>query len=182
MKLKSKDKKKKKAKKAAPYVRRTLEDERVHRHLSDAAAALRKAYSRAARQPGAKAVEDKKLYGHVRGAVASLRAALGIVREPEPEPPKRLKRKAMTVLVLVGTDGLRGQEGRLASRGRRRPARLLCGALERAGRAGARGAGRLSAEAQGGPSPGSVRPSPGSGGMARLHGPALPAGGPPPAR
>ena len=25
--------------------------------------------------------------------------------EPEPEPPKRLKRKAMTVVVLVGTAG-----------------------------------------------------------------------------
>ena len=103
MKLKSKDKKK--VKKAAPYVRRTLEDERVHRHLSDAAEGLRKAYSRAARQPGAKAVEDKKLYGHVRAAATSLSAALGIVRQPEPEPPKRRKRKAMTVLVLVGTVG-----------------------------------------------------------------------------
>ena len=77
--------KKKKAKKAAPYVRRTLQDERVHRHLSDAAEGLRKAYSRAARQPGAKAVEDKKLYGHVRAAAASLSAALGIVRQPEPK-------------------------------------------------------------------------------------------------
>lgn len=104
MKLKSKNKKKK-AKKAAPYVRRTLEDERVHRHLSDAAAALSKAYRRAARQPGAKAVEDKKLYANVRGAAASLRAALGIVSEPEPEPPKRLKRKALTVLIIVGTVG-----------------------------------------------------------------------------
>ena len=104
MKLKS-NKKKKKAKKAAPYVRRTLEDERVHRHLSDATAALSKAYRRAARQPGAKAVEDKKLYDHVRGALGSLRAALGIVSEPEPEPPKRLKRKAFTVAVLLGTVG-----------------------------------------------------------------------------
>jgi hypothetical protein len=105
MKLKSKDKKKKKARKAAPYVRRTLEDERVHRHLSDAAAGLSKAYRRAVRQPGAKAVEDKKLYDHVRGALASLRAALGIVSEPEPEPPKRLKRKVMTVAVLAGAAG-----------------------------------------------------------------------------
>ena len=104
MKLKSKNKKKK-VKKAAPYVRRTLQDERVHRHLSDAAEALRKAYRRAARQPGAKAVEDKKLYGHVRAAATSIPAALGIVREPEPEPPKRRKRKAMTVLILVGTVG-----------------------------------------------------------------------------
>jgi hypothetical protein len=104
MKLKSKDKKKK-AKKAAPYVRRTLEDERVHRHLSDAVAGLSKAYRRAAGQPGAKAVEDKKFYDHVRGALASIRAALGIVGEPEPEPPKRRKRKALTVAVLVGTAG-----------------------------------------------------------------------------
>jgi len=105
MKLKSKDNKKKKARKAAPYVRRTLEDERVHRHLSDAAAALSKAYRRAARQPGAKAVEDKKLYDYVRGALGSMRAAVGIVSEPEPEPPKRRKRKVMTVAVLVGTAG-----------------------------------------------------------------------------
>jgi hypothetical protein len=104
MQLKSKAKKKK-AKKAAPYVRRTLEDERVHRHLSNAAAGLSKAYRRAARQPGAKAVEDKKLYEHLRGAASSIRAALGIVSEPEPEPPKRRKRKAMTVLVLAGTAG-----------------------------------------------------------------------------
>jgi hypothetical protein len=113
MQLKSKSKKKK-AKKAAPYVRRTLQDERVHRHLSDAAEGLRKAYSRAARQPGAKAVEDKKLYGHVRAAAASLRAALGIVSEPEPEPPKRRKRKAMTVLILVGTVGFAAKK--IASR------------------------------------------------------------------
>jgi hypothetical protein len=107
MKLTSRDKKKnkKKAKKAAPYVRRTLEDERVHRHLSDAAAGLSKAYRRAARQPGAKAIEDKKLYDHVRGALASIRAALGIVSEPEPEPPKRRVRKAMTIAVLAGTAG-----------------------------------------------------------------------------
>ncbi len=114
MKLKKDNKKKKKARKAAPYVRRTLEDERVHRHLSDASAALSKAYRRAARQPGAKAVEDKKLYDYVRGALGSLRAALGIVREPEPEPPKRRKRKALTVAVLLGTAGFAGKK--IASR------------------------------------------------------------------
>ena len=105
MKLKGKDKKKNKVRKATPYVRRMLEDERVHRHLSDAAQAARKAYRRAAGQPGAKAVEDKKLYDHVRGAAASIRAALGIVREPEPEPPKRRGRKLLTVAVLAGTAG-----------------------------------------------------------------------------
>jgi hypothetical protein len=109
MKLK---KDKKKARKAAPYVRRTLEDERVHRHLSNAAAGLSKAYRRAARQPGAKAVEDKKLYDHLRGAAGSIRAALGIVSEPEPEPPKRRVRKAITVAVLVGTAGLAAKKFR----------------------------------------------------------------------
>jgi hypothetical protein len=117
VKLKSTDKKKKKARKAAPYVRRTLEDERVHRHLSDAAAGLSKAYRRAARQPGAKAVEDKKLYDHVRGALASIRAALGIVSEPEPEPPKRRKRKALTVAVLVGTAGFAAKKAVSRRRG-----------------------------------------------------------------
>jgi hypothetical protein len=109
MKLK---KDKKKARKAAPYVRRTLEDERVHRHLSNAAAGLSKAYRRAARQPGAKAVEDKKLYDHLRGAAGSIRAALGIVSEPEPEPPKRRVRKVITVAVLVGTAGLAAKKFR----------------------------------------------------------------------
>ena len=109
MKLK---KDKKKARKAAPYVRRTLEDERVHRHLSDAAAGLSKAYRRAARQPGAKAVEDRKLYDHLRGAAGSIRAALGLVSEPEPEPPKRRVRKAITVAVLVGTAGLAAKKFR----------------------------------------------------------------------
>jgi hypothetical protein len=114
MKLKSKGKKKK-VKKATPYVRRMLEDERVHRHVSDAAEGLRKAYLRLARQPGAKAVEDKKFYDHVRGAAASIRAALGIVREPEPEPPKRRGRKLVTVVVLAGTAGLVAKK--LKSRG-----------------------------------------------------------------
>jgi uncharacterized membrane protein YccC len=117
VKLKSMDKKKKGKKKAAPYVRRALEDERVHRHLSDAAAGLSKAYRRAARQPGAKAVEDKKLYDHVRGALASLRAALGIVSEPEPEPPKRRKRKVMTVAVLAGAAGFAAKKVVAARRG-----------------------------------------------------------------
>jgi uncharacterized membrane protein YccC len=121
MKLKNTDKKKKKKKKnaskAAPYLRRTLEDERVHRHLSDAAAALSQAYRRAARQPGAKAVEDKKLYDQVRGALGSIRAALGIVSEPEPEPPKRRKRKALTVAVLVGTAGFAAKKVVAARRG-----------------------------------------------------------------
>lgn len=101
--MKLKSKKTKGKKKAAIYLRRTLHDQRVHRHLSDAAEGLRKAYLRAARQPGARAVEDKKLYDDVRAAAASIGAALRIVRRPEPKPPMRRKRKVMTVALLVGT-------------------------------------------------------------------------------
>ena len=101
IKLKNKSKKQK----AAPYVRRTLQDKRVHDHVADAAASVRKAYRRASRRGGAEALEDKKLYDHVRGAAASLRAALGIVNEPEPKPKGR-KRRIATVTVIVGAVGL----------------------------------------------------------------------------
>jgi hypothetical protein len=93
-------KKKKQAKKAVPYLRRTLEDERVHGHIADAAAALRKAYDRASRRGGA-TVEDKKFYDQVRESAGSLRAAvLAIGKEPEPEP-KRRGRKLLIVVVLA---------------------------------------------------------------------------------
>jgi hypothetical protein len=69
-----KTKGKSKTSKAAPYVRRTLEDKRVHEH--------------------------------VRSAAASLRAALGIVRQPEPEPPKRYGRKIVFVVAALGVAGL----------------------------------------------------------------------------
>ena len=85
---------------AGPYVRRLLEDERVHDQLSDAAARLRKAYRRAERKKkGAKAAEDKKLYAHVRGAATSLRgAAMTLQRKPPPKPKRRGRK-----VVLVGT-------------------------------------------------------------------------------
>jgi hypothetical protein len=101
--IKLKDKSKKQ--KAAPYVRRTLEDKRVHKHVADAAASVHKAYRRASRRGGAEALEDKKLYDHVRGAAGSLRAALGIVSRPEPKPKGR-KRRAAFILVIVGAAGL----------------------------------------------------------------------------
>lgn len=101
IKLKSKTKKQK----AAPYVRRTLQDKRVHDHVADAAASVHKAYRRASRRGGAEALEDKKLYDHVRGATGSLRAALGIVNPPEPKPKGR-KRRTAFVLVIVGVVGL----------------------------------------------------------------------------
>jgi hypothetical protein len=101
--IKLRDKSKKR--KAAPYVRRTLEDKRVHAHVADAAASVHKAYLRASRRGGAAALEDKKLYDHIRGAAGSARAALGIVKQPEPKPKGR-KRRIATVLILVGAAGL----------------------------------------------------------------------------
>lgn len=101
IKLKNKSKKQT----AAPYVRRTLQDKRVHNHVADAAASVHKAYRRASRRGGAEALEDKKLYDHLRGAVGSLRAALGLVSEPEPKPKGR-KRRIATVTVIVGAVGL----------------------------------------------------------------------------
>jgi hypothetical protein len=93
--------KKTKNEKAAPYVRRALEDERVHNHVANAAAAARRAYDRAARQRGAKAVEDKKVYDHVRTAAGSARAAILAVRRPPPPPPKRRGRKLMLVVLVA---------------------------------------------------------------------------------
>ncbi len=86
-------------KKAAPYVRRTLHDERVHRHVADAAGGLRKAYRRASRKGGG-AVEDRRLYGHVRQAAASGAAALRIVSAPPPKP-KRRGRKLLVALAAA---------------------------------------------------------------------------------
>lgn len=74
----------------ALYLRRLLEDERIHAHVADASARLRKAYARAARQPKGKAAEDQQIYDHVREAAASLRAAGRILqREPQQKKPKR---------------------------------------------------------------------------------------------
>jgi hypothetical protein len=86
---------------AAPYVRRLLEDERVHEQLGDAATRLRKAYQRVDRKKGAKAVEDKKLYAHVREAAGSLRgAALALQRKPPPKPKRR--GRTLVVVALTG--------------------------------------------------------------------------------
>jgi hypothetical protein len=96
---------------AAPYLRRLVEDERVHDQLADAAARLNKAYRRAARKKkGAQAAEDKKLYAHVRGAAASLRgAAMALQRKPPPKPKRRGRK-----LLLAG--GLALGAGLLAKR------------------------------------------------------------------
>jgi hypothetical protein len=97
---------------AGPYLRRLLEDERVHDNLSDAAARLRKAYRRAERKKkGAKAAEDKKLYEHVRGAAGSLRgAAMALQRKPPPKP-KRRGRKILMVGALGGGAWLLAKRG-----------------------------------------------------------------------
>jgi hypothetical protein len=94
-----KSKKSRKAKRALPYVRRAAEDKRVHGHMSEAAAAARRAYARISRQ-GGKAAEDKKLYGDLRGAATSLRqATLAIRRQPE---PKHHGRKLLVVVLVAG--------------------------------------------------------------------------------
>jgi hypothetical protein len=104
---------------AAPYVRRLLEDERVHDQLSDAATRLRKAYRRAERKKkGAKAAEDKKLYAHVRGAAGSLRgAALALQRKPPPKP-KRRGRKVVRVATLAGGVVLLAKRASASTEGR----------------------------------------------------------------
>jgi hypothetical protein len=88
---------------AASYLQRLLEDERVHAHVADAAAGLRKAYRRATRQPAAKAAEDKKIYHHVREAVGSLRAAgHTLQRKPERKPKRRGRKLVLLVALALG--------------------------------------------------------------------------------
>jgi hypothetical protein len=112
-------------KKAALMVRRTVQDERVHRHVADASGGLRKAYRRASRKGGAEAVEDRKLYGHVRQAAASGAAALRIVSAPEPKPKRRGRKLLLALAAAVaavaavrkrraGDDGPRAYDDRPA--------------------------------------------------------------------
>jgi hypothetical protein len=89
-------------KNAAPYMRRLVEDERVHDHLADAAAGLRKAYSRGKRKKGAQAAEDEKVYAHIRAAMASLRRAGATLQRKPPPKPKRRGRKLLLAAALVG--------------------------------------------------------------------------------
>jgi hypothetical protein len=89
-------------KNVAPYMRRLMEDERVHEHLTEASAALRKAYSRGRRKKGAKAAEDKKLYAHVRAAAVSLRRAGTALQRKPPPKPKRRGRKLLLAGALGG--------------------------------------------------------------------------------
>jgi hypothetical protein len=89
-------------KNAAPYMRRLMEDERVHEHLTEASTALRKAYSRGRRKKGAKAAEDKKLYAHVRAAAVSLRRAGTALQRKPPPKPKRRGRKLLLAGALGG--------------------------------------------------------------------------------
>jgi hypothetical protein len=89
-------------KNAAPYMRRLITDEQVHEHLTDAAAGLRKAYSRGKRKKGVKAAEDKKLYAHLRAAVAALRRAGMAIRRTPPPKPKRRGRKLLLAGALGG--------------------------------------------------------------------------------
>jgi hypothetical protein len=89
------------------YARRLLEDERIHAHLANASARLRKAWARAARQPTGKAAEDQQIYDQVREAVASLRAAANILqREPQQKKSKRRGRKLVVLVMLAAAGAL----------------------------------------------------------------------------
>jgi hypothetical protein len=93
----------KQVKTTAAYLQRLLEDERVHANIADAAARLRKAYRRAARQSGAKAAEDKKLYDNVREAAGSLRAAIqALQRKPAPKPKRRARKLVLLAALAAG--------------------------------------------------------------------------------
>jgi hypothetical protein len=96
--------KKKQLKSAAPYLQRTLENDRVLDNIGDAVAGLQKAYRRAARG-GVKAVDDKKLYEEVRRSAAALRAAVDAVQAPPPKPRRR-GRVVMAAVVLAAAGGL----------------------------------------------------------------------------
>jgi hypothetical protein len=90
---------KQKAKSAAPYVQRMLEDEYVHDQLINAAARLRDAYGRVSSKRS-KAADDKRVYAHVREAAGSLRNAVTAVqRKP---PPRKRGRKALIAAGVAG--------------------------------------------------------------------------------
>jgi hypothetical protein len=89
--------KKKPATKPAAYMRGLAENEYVQNQLGEAAAALTKAYRRAAKGRG-QAVEDKKLYSHLREAATSIRNAAHTLRRRKPKPaPKRRGRKLIPI-------------------------------------------------------------------------------------
>jgi hypothetical protein len=106
--------KKTQKKQSTPYLRRALEDERIHGHVADASERLRKAYYRAARQPKGKAAEDQQIYEYVRQAVASLSAAGRILRR---QPQRKPKRRAPTLILLAGLAGAGVLLAKRASRG-----------------------------------------------------------------
>jgi hypothetical protein len=90
----------------ADVIRRLLDDDTIHEHISEAGAGVRDAYRRARHLPPAKAVQDKTVYDRLRqaagGATEATRRALG---KPEPKP-KRGGRRGLALLVLVATGGV----------------------------------------------------------------------------
>jgi hypothetical protein len=104
-------------KSVTPYLRRMLEDERVHAQLSDAGGALSRAYRRARRLPAAEAAEDKKLYDHLRHAVGSLRGAADVVRrKPAPKPKRRGRRLVLVTAAAAGAALLLSERARAKAR------------------------------------------------------------------
>jgi hypothetical protein len=92
--------KSKRAKAAAPYLRRLAQDEQVQAQLRAAANLLQDAYARV-RRKGGRATEDKKLYDNVREAATLVRRAAARL-EPKP-PPKRRGRKLAVAAAAGGT-------------------------------------------------------------------------------
>lgn len=90
-----------KAKAAAPYARRLLEDEYVQEQLRHAAAGLRVAYERARRQRG-QATEDKRFYRNLQQAATSIRKAILALQRPKPEPRRGRTRKIMVLAFAIG--------------------------------------------------------------------------------
>jgi hypothetical protein len=83
-------------------IRRLLEDDRIHGHISEAGAALHGAYRRGRRLPAGQAVHDKVVYDRLRGAASGAVEAWRRALDEPPPKPKR-SRRVLAVGVLAAT-------------------------------------------------------------------------------
>lgn len=86
------------ARSAAPYVQRLIENEDLQLQLATAADRLRDVYGRLASQ-GTDAAEDKRMYASMRQAAGAIRKAGAELRQP---PKRRRPRAAKILVVAVG--------------------------------------------------------------------------------
>ena len=108
------------ARRAAPYLRRAIEDEYVQQQLRNAVTRMREAYGRVSRKQAA-AAEDKKLYRNLREAAVSVRNAIGRIEEPPP-PKHGLRNTLLAGATIAGAFLLiksrrGGDDGALAQSG-----------------------------------------------------------------